>query len=100
MGGVESKDLRKEEAMLLGRDFTISEEDLSLWIEKSKDKVQWFEEEPRDLREKLKFIYKRVSQRLIYYGPKHKKPNTTKGPLKPKHRDYKIIKSSYSIIWS
>jgi len=30
MGGVESKDLRKEEAMLLGRDFTISEEDLSL----------------------------------------------------------------------
>jgi len=38
----------------------------------------------------LKFDYKCVSQRLIYYEPKHKKSNMTKIPLKPKHKITKL----------
>ena len=62
-----------------------------------KDKDRWFWREPRDLREKLKFSYNsnlntNVSHKGLYtMGQNTKRPNTTKGPMKPKQKHYKNI---------
>jgi len=69
-----------------------------------KDKDRWFWGEPRDLRENSNFHKTQISLQMyltmayILWAETPKRPNKTKGLVKPKQKHYKNYKSSYSMI--
>jgi len=75
----------------------ISEEDLPLWIGDSKIRTDDSKENLKTWEKthcfvKLKYEYKVFYKGLYTMGQNTKRPNTTKGPIKPKQKHYKNYK--------